>query len=286
MFSMVRTAMGHRPGRRAQAAAVIMGGAGLIMLAPGVAHASQAPAAGTRTIAAAGWVAVPHGPVPAGSKLQIVQGQRDGQGHCSFTVSDTLRPGQWSLQREAVAYNLTACQARMASWTTSRPVGARAETPPPGGFADTRTSPRQDARSTAGSVLQAASHYSAGYVDTHTSDRFAIWVNEVKDTVNWYWDGFCVDTDWGSYYYWWLSNTGWQLEGNNWNNNYSCSAAQSSSYVHYYNYPVCGGTDVYYNRNTIYGWNNGKLTDRVGWSLGGYCTALLTGPWISLIRTN
>jgi hypothetical protein len=252
----------------------------------GVANASQRPRAEIRTTAAGRWVAAAHGVIPAGSKTQVVQGWRNGQGSCSFLVRDTLAPGQRSLQRQSLSYNLTSCQARMAVWTASTAVSSPRNT---SGLARGGTLPASPSAAAhhSGSLLQPlAVSSSSGYVDTHTSDRFGIWVNEVKNTVNWTWDRTCVDGDSGSYYYWWLSNDGWQLEGNNWNNGYSCSAAQSSSYAHFYNYPFCGGTDVYYNRNVVDGWYNGRLTDSVGWSLGEYCTALLTGPWISLVRTR
>jgi hypothetical protein len=257
---------------------VISGMAAVMLLfaaGAGVANASQ-PVKSNGT-AAGTWVAAAHGPIPAGSKLQLVHGWHNAQGTCSFRVQDSLAPGQASLQRQSLSYDLATCQAKMAVWTTTTSQSAGSARPV--AFGSSRIGGRKVADPRAVSS-------SSGYVDTHTSDPVGIWVNEVKDTVNWSWDNTCVDGDSGSYYYWWLSDDGWQLEGNNWNNNYSCSAAQSSSYAHFYNYPFCGGTDVYYNRNVVDGWYNGRLTDSVGWSLGEYCTGLLTGPWISLVRTK
>ena len=278
---------GHRFMRKRPAVIVMTTMATLFFaVGAGTGSASQQSRTETATAAAGTWVAAVHGPIPAGSKTELLQGWRNARGDCSFSVQDSLAPGQSALQRQSLSYNLTSCQAKMAVWTTSAAVSPTHQ--PSSGSSrvgSLRVSPNAALRPESSAAPSAVSS-SSGYVDTHTSDRVGIWVNEVKDTVNWSWDRTCVDGDSGSYYYWWLSNDGWQLLGNNWNNNYSCSAAQSSSYAHFYNYPFCGGTDVYYNRNVVDGWYNGRLTDSVGWSLGEYCTVLLTGPWISLVRTR
>ena len=124
-------------------------------------------------------------------------------------------------------------------------------------------------------------HHSAGNYRSWVTDPPGFTVNSVQNDTNWYWNGSCVLSSplpTGAYHYTWLTATGWQKTTSNFNNTYTCTQTDVSSYVLYTDGTFCAlnATYVYYNRNHVYGRGNGTLAGHLDWHFLGACTSLLT----------
>ncbi len=214
--------------------------------------------------AAGGWQRLPHSQALPGSAVQVVQG-RHAAGTCVFSTAVHLDRGQRSARMDEVAYDPIGCRAKFAVKVSSG-VLPRAKAPKGQSVSGSSASRPTSARTGAGTVSPLAS--SSGYFHSETWDPVGLEINMVEDGGTWS-HGSCVTGGTGYYNYWWLSDDGWQLSSSNFSNGYSCSRQDVSSYAHYYNFPFCGGTNTFFNRNHFYGYANGKADGAVSWSASG-----------------
>jgi len=232
----------------------------------------------------ADWVA--YDIAPAGATVQTTVGTSDGQSGCVFSFSGSLAPGQTAERADEIGYSPSTCQSQIAytSGASAAPEAAQpsnADTAGSGSVAstDTDTAPPP--------ATSAAVRHSAGYMKSWYRDPVHLTVNSVQNSTNWHWNGGCVVAPVsGAHTYTWFSGSGWSLQANNWQNNYSCAQSTSSSYAHFHNGIFCLtiDTDTYYNRNNVHGKANGVLTGNVKARKSGGCTGLLSFHW-SLKRT-
>lgn len=108
-------------------------------------------------------------------------------------------------------------------------------------------------------------------------DPVGLEVNHVADTVNWNWNGYTTYFNWGGDSREWLWVTGW-FEASHAINYYSGST-QVGVWTddHMQNNRFCAGqtTNVWYQRNGVYGYANGAKGGSVGSSANGGCASWL-----------
>jgi hypothetical protein len=214
---------------------------------------------------------------------ETVQGLRTSDGSCSYSYALSLIPGQSAAGLKGVSDDTSTCRATIQTGQAINVVtGDSAGSSAAGSDVASPTS------TAGGQVIAAATTHSAGYYDSWTYDPAGIMVNEVRTSVNWYWNGTVVSNANCGYYTWWLSGDGWSRVGD------SSSCKYASDYhnvsgtqtVHYKNPYFCAATstDVYYSPNKVSGGQHGGLGGSVNWSDSGNCASLLN-PYSVLVRT-
>jgi hypothetical protein len=219
-----------------------------------------------------------------------MQGESAPDGSCVFSGELVLAPGSRAVEERETAINPSTCQMRLERGTP--PADAIA------GEADGATSPQGTAKdgegqsspesATGGSggevSIAAAARRSAGFHRTWWEDPANFDVNSVRNSTDWHWNGSdVVGPVYGGYRYWWLTESGWELRGNDWNNFYTSYQTTSSSYAHFRNGYFCTAaygqyqppTHTYYDRNAVHGRYNGDLVGTWrSWTDGG-CESFL-----------
>jgi hypothetical protein len=134
---------------------------------------------------------------------------------------------------------------------------------------------------TADALAAATRRYrrSAGYLKSFWEDPPQFDVNSVRNSVDFRYGGGCVHNPIEfAANYGWMSQSGWERLGNDWSRGADCASAGSSSFVHFKNKVFCASidTNVWYNRNTIYGYPNGAMRGKVHSEKRGGCVRLLS----------
>jgi len=116
--------------------------------------------------------------------------------------------------------------------------------------------------------------------DTIWEDPLNIHVNEVKDTIDWNYNGSTASpTNWSDYR-WWLSNDGWyEVSGQHSLGDYAGGTeAGAYTYDKFENDIFCAGFSTYswYQPNAVYGYPDGSSGGYSNtWSNGSSCAGLL-----------
>ena len=181
----------------------------------------------------------------------IVNGSRTADGGCEFSGEIKLRPGETTIHQRERAYDPAKCRLLVEEGLPTEPEGTDAA-----GMQGISDLQAVNVKADASEAAAATGTHSAGYLKSYYHDPLHLTVNEVKNTVDWWWNGTCVyGTVYLGGYYNWLGLTGWSLESQNWQYDAECLQAYSSSYAHYENPIFCAGqtTHTYYDRNTVWG---------------------------------
>ena len=237
--------------------------------------AAAAPAQASAAYGAMGWVRIPNSQALPGSSVQTVQGQRVG-GSCVFTAQLSLSGTQRSARADEVGYNPLTCQAQLAVLVSDQ-VLPQAQAPKGQSRHGSSVSTAAGPGPVGGASPNASS---SGYFHSETWDPVGLEINMVENGGTWS-HGSCVTGGTGYNSYWWLSNDGWQLSASNFSNTFSCSRQDVSSYAHFYNFPFCGGTNTFFNRNHFYGNANGSVGGTVAWSASGCLSNVLSVHYYS-----
>lgn len=209
--------------------------------------------------------------------LVAVQG-RQIPGGCHYEGKTVVHPGQIGIRQDELWQDPATCTMTMQQTTLVDPSVDRV----PNGSASLRDAARASARTGRGNAVGTASTiHSIGYSRTWLEDPVFVPVTQVKNTIDWNWDGASIvgtSNCIGEYAWFWF--TGWELH----ENDLTClpngifTEINTSSFVHFKNGAFCLATDThaYFDRNNAIGQADGTL---VGiWTVikTGSCQGLLS----------
>jgi hypothetical protein len=206
----------------------------------------------------------------------VVVGQRKGD-HYEYPYQLVAARGSTVAAIE-IAANFTAhTQLIAVGMPTAASLAATMGATPTGGQSATSAAP-DGSRATSLGRLSAST---SGYYRTVWSAPLGSEVNEVKDTINFTYDGVYVDSFGGSDYRWWYAGWGEASHsiGSYYNSNYTEGTVWT--YDHFNSGAYCwpaGGTDIYYSDNNVHGFGSGAVgggvntwaTGNCAWSLSYY----------------
>jgi hypothetical protein len=205
----------------------------------------------------------------------VVVGQRKGD-HYEYPYQLVAARGSTVAAIE-IAANFTAhTQLIAVGMPTAASLAATMGATPTGGQSATSAAPGGSRATSLGRLSASTS----GYYRTVWHDPINIEVNEVKDTINFTYDGVYVDSFGGSDYRWWLSGDGWgeasHSIGSYWGSNYTSGTVWT--YDHFTNGIFCAfqTTHVYYSDNNVVGHGSGGVGGYVNTWDGGGCSGLLS----------
>lgn len=221
--------------------------------------------------------------VPAGARVSIIKGKKNANGSCTLSQSGSVEPGGLAVHSDEIAFNLTTCESQLADYELSNAEAVTADASGERGAAashaasEAPTTPSSEGGSPPGPTALAT--FSEGaYSRTWYEDPPGLDVTSVRNSTNWSYNGSCVLSNTARANYSWLSGSGWSKQASNLAGGYTCARSKSSSYAKYRNGIFCLTIDTYnvYDRNNIYGQENGGYTWSYDATKSGGCTALLS----------
>ena len=230
-------------------------------------------------------VAAPSGPgwkvyassVPLSAKVTVVEGKKNVDGSCTLSESGSVPPGGLAEHSDEIAFNASTCESQISQYRLSNEEAVVADAVGEStGVAATETEQSGFAAPAPAGVGALATYSEGAYSRTWYEDPPGLDVTSVRNSTNWSYNGSCVLSNTARANYSWLS--GWSKLSSNLNGGYTCARSTSSSYAKFRNGIFCLTIDTYntYDRNNIWGQENGGYSWSYNVTKSGGCTALLS----------
>lgn len=218
--------------------------------------------------------------VPTSATVSVVKGRKNRDGSCTLSASGTVPPGGLAVHSDEIAFNASTCESQISEYRLSNEEAVAADAAGESEAGESSSLSATGESITANSTdLSALATYSEGaYSRTWYEDPPGLDVTSVRNSTNWSYNGNCVLSNTARANYSWLSGSGWSKLSDDLNGGYTCAHSISTSYAKFKNGIFCLTIDTYntYDRNRIYGQENGGYTWSYDVTKSGGCTGLLS----------